>query len=93
MRAAKVDACQPEIVEALRKAGAMVLSLAAVGKGCPDVLCEYAGRLYLLELKSLKGRLTFEQVIFHQLWKSVQVVHDPIEALQAIGAIESESEI
>jgi hypothetical protein len=37
-RAAKIDANQPQIVEALRKAGATVHSLAAVGNGIPDLL-------------------------------------------------------
>jgi hypothetical protein len=37
-RAAKVDANHSAIVEALRKVGCKVLSLAANGKGCPDLL-------------------------------------------------------
>lgn len=37
-RAARTDANQTAIVEALRKCGASVQSLAAVGKGVPDLL-------------------------------------------------------
>jgi hypothetical protein len=50
-RAAKVDANQTEIVQALRQIGAVVQSLAAVGNGCPDLLVGYRNRLFLLELK------------------------------------------
>ena len=50
-RAAKVDANQAEIVQALRQIGAVVQSLAAVGNGCPDLLVGYRNRLFLLELK------------------------------------------
>ena len=37
-RAARIDDNQIAIVKALRKAGCSVLSLAAVGNGCPDLL-------------------------------------------------------
>lgn len=37
-RAAKIDANQPEIVEALRAIGCSVQSMAAIGCGCPDIL-------------------------------------------------------
>lgn len=50
-RAAKIDANQPAIVNALRKAGAMVQSLAAIGDGCPDLLVGYANRTALIEIK------------------------------------------
>lgn len=42
-RAPKIDRNQPEIVEALRKAGAFVQSLAGVADGCPDLLVGYGG--------------------------------------------------
>jgi hypothetical protein len=50
-RAAKVDANQTEIVQALRQIGAVVQSLAAVGNGCPDLLVGYRNRLFLLEFE------------------------------------------
>lgn len=50
-RAAKIDANQPEIVSALRKAGATVQSLAAIGAGCPDILIGYANKTALVEIK------------------------------------------
>lgn len=95
--AKRVDANQTEIVAALRGVGASVLSLASVGKGCPDLLVRYAPRawfgdgLYLLEVKTEKGRLTPDQVEFHRCWP-VTVVYNVNEALRAVGAIGREDE-
>ena len=46
--AARVDGNQTAIVAALRKAGCNVLSLAAIGRGCPDLLVHRAGLIYLI---------------------------------------------
>ena len=67
--AAKVDANQPEIVAALRLAGATVAITSAVGKGFPDLVVGYEGVNYLLEVKDgkknpSKQRLTSDQKIF-----------------------------
>ena len=70
-RAAKVDLNHTEIVTALRKLGWSVLSLAAVGKGVPDLLCHRAGVLRLCEVKGPKGKLTEDQEVFHKLWPVV----------------------
>jgi Holliday junction resolvase len=51
MKFAKIDANQPKIVAALRKAGAFVQSLATIGKGCPDIMVGYKGAWYLMEIK------------------------------------------
>jgi hypothetical protein len=89
----KVDANQGEIVEALEKAGCNVESLAAVGHGVPDLLVGYAGRLYVLECKKINGKLTPPQVGWHRRWQGyAQIVHSGLEALRAVGAVESESE-
>ena len=42
-RAAKIDDNQAVIVKALRKAGCEVMSLAAIGNGCPDLLVYRGG--------------------------------------------------
>ena len=92
-RAAKVDSNQADIVKALRDAGCGVLSLAAVGKGCPDLLvhpptypeCRMA---VLMEVKNKKGRgdkLTPAQVKVHAEWKGwIYRVTSPAQALAAI---------
>ena len=85
-RAAKVDVNQPEIVAALRKVGCTVQSLAAVGKGVPDLLVGYQGKTYLLEVKHGKWTLTPDQVEWHNNWRGGPLcVIDSIE--QAIEAI------
>ncbi len=91
-RAAKVDATQAAIVKALRDAGCKVLSLAACGKGVPDLLVRrpeihVPDYLCFLEVKNPKGRgtaLTPDQVKFHAEWP-VTVVTTPEEALRAVG--------
>ena len=89
-RAAKVDANQAEIVQALRQIGAVVQSLAAVGNGCPDLLVGYRNRLFLLELKDgnkppSAQALTPHQVEWHRVWQGRVVVVNSVES--AIAAI------
>lgn len=72
-RAAKVDRNHPEIVAALRTAGVQVLSLAAIGKGVPDLLLLHRGRLQLVEVKDgsqspSRRRLTPLQEAFRAAW-------------------------
>jgi Holliday junction resolvase len=93
-RAAKVDANQEAVVIALRAAGTKVQSLAAIGNGVPDLLCQYEGTFYLIEVKDgrkppSQRKLTDDQVKWHEEWKSafLGVVESPDEALKFIGAI------
>lgn len=92
MRAAKVDRNQPEIVAALRKVGAFVQSLAAVGQGVPDLLVGFRGETVLIEVKdgakpASSRQLTDDQVKWHAAWPGGRcvVVKDVPEALAAIG--------
>lgn len=94
-RAAKIDDTQTAIVAALRQAGCKVLSLAACGKGVPDLLVKTPIRwkkweeIFLLEVKNPKGRgtaLTPDQVKFHAEWP-VTVVTTPEDALAAVGLL------
>lgn len=64
----RVDRNHAEIVAAFRKAGWSVVSLSAVGNGCPDLLVVHPAvdELRLVEVKARKGRLTAEQVKFHR---------------------------
>lgn len=92
-RAAKVDANQEQVVSALRAAGAAVQSLAAIGKGVPDLLVSFRGNLFLLEVKDgakvpSAQKLTDAQVKWHQAWGAlVEVVNSPEQALRAVGAM------
>lgn len=93
-RAAKVDANQEQVVQALRAAGATVQTLAAVGKGVPDLLVGYQGKTLLLEVKDgrrppSERRLTEDQLVWHGAWRGgpLAVVDGPEAALRALGAI------
>lgn len=94
-RAAKVDSSHAEIVAALRKAGCKVLSLAAVGSGCPDLLVlePVLHLLILMEIKSpdqpkSKRKLNPLQVAWHAEWANapIAVVETAEQALAAIGS-------
>lgn len=93
-RAAKIDANQTAIVSALRAAGATVQSLAAVGKGCPDLLVGLRGSTFLMECKDgrlspSRRELTPDQIEWHVEWRggACAVVNSPEEALAFVGAL------
>lgn len=93
-RAAKVDANQDQIVSALRAAGVKVLSMAAMGKGVPDLLCFFHERLVMLEVKDgnkapSARKLTDDQKAFHEEWADapLYVVESPWDALKACGCV------
>jgi Holliday junction resolvase len=86
VRAAKVDKNQGEIVDALRKAGASVQSLAAIGKGCPDLLVSMRQQMFLMELKTGKAKPNEFQQRWHLDWQApVHVVYSAEEALRVVG--------
>lgn len=92
-RAAKVDANQPEIVDALRSAGATVKPCHAVGEGFPDLAVGYRGVNYLIEVKDgskppSARKLTGPQESWHATWAGqVVIVKNVDEALAAIGVV------
>lgn len=98
-RRTKRDANHKAIVNALRKAGADVLDLAAIGNGCPDLLVYYQpnGRSVLLEVKNPltrrgqqgTGKTTVtKQAEFRAKWRGPIVTVESIDhALWAIGAL------
>jgi Holliday junction resolvase len=92
--AAKIDANQTAVVAALRQAGAVVHSLAAVGKGMPDLMVLMRGTTMLMEVKDgakvkSKQKLTPAQIEFHRTWTGgpLSVVDSPEAALRAIGVV------
>jgi len=88
---ARIDANQPEIVAALRKAGCTVQHLHAVGKGCPDLLCALQGITFLIEVKDgakppSKQALTPDQATWHAGWGApVHIVNSVAGALEVVG--------
>lgn len=90
-KAARVDANQEQVVSVLRGYGASVQTLAAVGKGVPDLLVGYRGRNYLLEVKdgnksASQTKLTPDQQDWHLQWKGDKpvIVYSPTDAVKAI---------
>jgi hypothetical protein len=86
----KLDANHREIVRAFESMGCCVLSLAAVGKGCPDILTRINGQLVLVEIKGAKGKLTDDQVRFHAAWEPeiVRSVEEACRVFQKYSGLE-----
>lgn len=86
MRAARVDANQQEIVDALRAIGCKVYVSSSFGQGFPDLIVGHRGRLMLLEVKDgdkppSARKLTPDQVKFHAEWTGLPLyVVDSVEA-------------
>lgn len=88
--AAKIDKNQPEIVAALRSAGISVQSTAGMGKGFPDLVAANSdGKVWLIEVKGPKGKLTDDQILWIESWRGVvHIVRSADEALKLVGVIE-----
>jgi len=91
--AAKRDANEPEIVEALELSGWTVIPVSDTG--VMDLLCIRRGVVKLLEVKGPKGKLTPAQektfARIHAAGGTVHVVRTPAEALHAVAlGVESE---
>ena len=77
---AKRDENEVEIVNALRAIGASVAHLSS--KGIPDLLVSFKNKLFLMEVKKKNGKLTPEQVKFHENWKGeIHIVRTVDEAI------------
>jgi len=87
---ARLDDNHQAIVFALRAACCVVQSLAAIGKGCPDLLVSRNGRMWLMEVKDgnkcpSARRLTTDEAGWISRWKApVHVVNSVKEALAVI---------
>ena len=81
--AARTDKNHKERVAAFRKLGASVLSLASMGRGVPDLLVAKDWVTWLIEVKTLKGKETFDQVHFAIDWKGKR------EIVRTIADVES----
>lgn len=92
-RAARVDANQGDVVDALRAIGCSVALTHAAGGGFPDLVVGVDGINLLIEVKDGKKppserKLTKDQVLFHAQWRGqIAVVKNVAEALQLIGSI------
>ena len=73
-RGAKVDGNHKAIVDAFRACGCSVVSLAAHGKGVPDLLVARGAWMRLVEVKMPKGTLTDDQKAFMAAWRGPEIV-------------------
>lgn len=75
MYAKRVDKNQQEIVDCLRKMGAIVHDLSKNGKGIPDLLIGLGGETILAEVKSsTKAKYTEDQKKFNESWNGGKVI-------------------
>jgi Holliday junction resolvase len=79
----KIDGNQHEIVKFLRACGYSVVSCANMGAGFPDLIAGKHGVNYLIEVKNGRGKLTKQQVVWHDDWRGQVVVIRNLEELQA----------
>lgn len=90
-RRAKIDDNHNQTVRALRKLGLSVLSLAPMGRGCPDILVGSHGENYLFEIKdesktASKRKLTADEEKFAASWRGqTSVIGNWQEALKIIN--------
>lgn len=83
-RAAKIDENQPMLVEAFRRLGCSVLSLAAIGKGVPDLLVATSGITWLVEVKIPKGRENQKQLEFAETWQGCRAVVRDLAGVETV---------
>jgi hypothetical protein len=80
-RAAKIDANQTEIVDAFRKLGASVQSLAALGKGVPDIMVSLGGITWLVEIKAGRSKENPLQTAWASSWLGCRAVVRDLEGV------------
>ncbi len=80
----KVDDNQKEIVAALRRLGYSVLSIATIGKGCPDIMFGKHGINNLAEIKDgskppSARKLTPDETAFHADWRGTIAILQSVD--------------
>lgn len=89
-RAARTDANQQQVIDALRRVGCCVRDTSRVGMGFPDLVVGYKGHNYLIEVKDgakpqSKRALTPDERAFFYEWRGqTAVVLGPEDAVQYI---------
>ena len=81
--AKKVDANQAEIVKALREIGVHVFITSSLGKGFPDLVCDFYGTLLLVEIKDgsrilSQRKLTPREADFYVIWQNHTVIIESV---------------
>lgn len=89
MRAARVDANQPLIVDAFRKLGCSVFHCHTVGQGFPDIAVGFLGKTHLIEIKDgakvpSAQKLTPPEKLFFAEWRGSAAIVNSVEAVQRL---------
>jgi hypothetical protein len=92
----KVDANQPAIVAALRKAGYFITILAPLGGGIPDlhvVSKTDSSRVMLIEVKMPGEHLNDKERIWHAAYPGrATIAHSPEQAVELMQQFDSETD-
>lgn len=92
--AARIDSNHTEIVKHFRYCGATVKSLAAIGKGMPDLLVSWRNITWLVEIKTTKGKLTEDQMAFQRGWAGcMALVRSPQEVEHVMTQMNFQAEL
>jgi len=83
-RASKVDANHAQIVDCFRKLGCSVLSLAAMGKGVPDLLVATKGITWLVEVKSGKSKENELQKEWAENWQGARALVRDTQGVETV---------
>ena len=83
-RASKVDANHTEIVDCFKKLGCSVLSLAAVGRGVPDLLVAINGITWLVEVKSGKSKENLLQTEWAENWLGARALVRDTQGVETV---------
>jgi hypothetical protein len=87
-RAARIDNNQTEIVDCVRRWGGEVMVLSAVGRGCPDIAILYKDTLEFWEIKTETGKLTPDQIRWHERWSgAVRIIRSVEDANTRLAQI------
>lgn len=89
MRAARVDANQPEIVKAFRRLGWYVLIISQL-KNCCDIIVSKNGRTIAVEIKDgdnppSQQKLTKGEIKFKSEWKGEYMLITSVNDVLSIG--------
>ena len=83
-RASKVDANHAQIVDCFKKLGCSVLSLAAVGRGVPDLLVAINGITWLVEVKSGKSKENLLQTEWAENWLGARALVRDTQGVETV---------
>lgn len=87
MAGKRVDTTHAQIRDGLRDLHVTVYDASMFGRGFPDLVCGYRGRLVLLEVKTPGGKLRQSQIDFFTMFLDcpVYVVESLQQACEKLG--------